>query len=146
MSGQNAQVTKAAEIKAPQTDGTNNSNLLLLASDTTHAALALPAGWEGCWVTIQCYGTTDKAIWFLASTNANAEVDRTIAAAADGAGSPMLGKRVLVGEAVSFELPGKLAGETLYLINETDDATTTAEIWLSSYRSVTGMQLNGLLE
>ena len=123
---------QSAVIRAPETDGTNDSNVLLLSMGTSHAAMAFPAGWAGKWVTIQVYGTAGKAAWFLVSTLSTAEVDRSVAAAADGAGSTKLGKRVAVGETASFRLPPKESGETLYLVNETDDATTTAELWLCS--------------
>ena len=123
---------KAAKIASPLTNGTDDSNMLLLALSTTHAALTLPDTWADKWVTIQVYGTAGKSAWFLVSKLSTAEVDRTVAAAADGAGAAKLGKRVQVGETVSFQLPKKLREETLYLINETDDVTTTAEIWLSS--------------
>lgn len=132
----NEQVVKhSVQIRAPYTNGTDNSNMLLLASSTAHAALTIPATWEDeAWITIQVYGTSGKSIWFLCSELSTAEVDRSIAAAADGAGDPKLGKRVQVGEIVSFQLPHKSSiGAPRYLINETDDATTTAEIWLSSY-------------
>ena len=126
-------LNKAAVISAPFTDGTANSNLLLLSMGTTHAAMTIPAGWEGRIVNTQCYGTTGKSGWFLVSELSTAEVDRTIAAAADGAGSPKLGKRILVGESIPMQIPFKTKpGATLYLINESDDATTTAEIWLNS--------------
>lgn len=130
------EVKKAAlQIRCPFTDGTANSNLLLISSATTHAAVTIPAAWgDECWVTIRVYGTATKSIWFLVSENASAEVDRSIAAAAQGNPGPKLGKRVQVGEIVTFQLPRKSSNTaTLYLINETDDATTTAEIWLSSY-------------
>lgn len=124
---------QSAVIRAPETDGTANSNILGLLSKTDHAAMALPATWAGKVVTIQVDGTAGKSIWFLASTNASAEVDRTLVAAVNGGASPKRGKRIAVGEAVPFRLPPKDSGETLYLINETDLDDTTAEIWLSSY-------------
>jgi hypothetical protein len=125
-------ILKEARILAPTTDGTNNSNMLLLSMGVTHAAMAFPAGWEQRWVTIQVFGTSGKSGWFLVSESSTAEVDRTIVATAAGAGSTKLGKRIQVGEVASFQLPNKGSTDTLYLINETDDATTTAEIWLSS--------------
>jgi hypothetical protein len=120
--------TQNLHIRAPQA-----GNILGLASSTTHAAMAFPAGWAGKLVTIQVYGTATKSIWVLASTDSSAEVDRTVAAAADGGPDTTRGKRILVGESTPFRLQAIEGGETLYLINESDDATTTAEIWLSSY-------------
>lgn len=123
------------QVRAPFTDATNNSNMLLISSSTTHAAVTIPSAWEDeAWITIQVYGTAGKSIWFLMSENASAEVDRSITSAAQGNPGPKLGKRVQVGEVVSFQLPHRSSNTaTRYLINETDDATTTAEIWLSSY-------------
>ena len=69
------------------------------------------------------------------SESATAEVDRSISAAADGAGSPKLGRRVAVGETIPFEVPVRSGpAARVYLINETDDATTTAELAITSPR------------
>lgn len=126
------QQTAAAKIRSPETDGSANSNVLLLDLGTTHAAMTFPNSWAEKWVTIQVYGTAAKSAWFLVSKLSTAEVDRSVAAGSPGA-DPTLGKRVQVGETCNFQLPERAGGETIYLIHETDDATTTAEIWLSSY-------------
>lgn len=124
---------KAAHLTGPVTDGSADSNVLLFSCGTTHGANALPNSFAGRYVTLQVYGTATKSVWFAISKNSAAEVDRTIAAAADGAGDPKLGKRLQVGEVFSFQLPDRLETETLYFVRETDDATTTVEMLCSSH-------------
>lgn len=124
---------QAATFIAPYTNGTDDSNELLLSMGTTHAAMEFPEAFEGCTIEITCRGTAGKSGWFLCSHLSTAEVDRSVAAAADGAGSTKLGRRVAVGETKTFTVPNRLTtGGKVYLINETDDASTTAEISIVS--------------
>ena len=124
---------KSAHIIAPGSDGSADSDMLLVSSALTHAALTLPNGWADRYVEMQVYGTATKSVWFFVTKNSAAEVDCSITAAADGAGDPKLGKRLAVGEVMSFQLPQRLTGETLYLVHETDDATTTFELRVCSH-------------
>lgn len=125
---------KAAHITAPKSaDGVADSDLLLVDSDLTHEQLALPDDWAGRYVTMQVYGTAAKSVWFFVTKTTGLEVDRTVAAAATGSPGPTLGKRLAVGEAMSFQLPDRLTGETLYLVHETDDDTTSFELCVSSH-------------
>lgn len=124
---------KAANITAPFTNGVADSTELLLSMGLTHAAMLLPDSWADRYIEVTVRGTATKSGWFLVSKSSTAEVDRSITAAADGAGDPKLGKRISVGESRSFKLPALLTGEHNYLINETDDATTTADISLCSH-------------
>lgn len=124
---------QSLDVTAPKGDGTNNTNMRLLSSGTTHAAYTIPSSWEDKVITFQAYGTAAKSIWFYVSELSTAEVDRSIAASSTGAASPKLGKRIAVGESFSFRIPRKSAtSATQYLIHETDDATTTLEMWPSS--------------
>ncbi len=126
---------KAATNTAPWTDGTNDTNEGLLSMGLTHAAMLIPEAWEGCTIEVTCRGTATKSGWFLVSELSTAEVDRSVTADAAGAFGPTLGRRVVVGETKPFDIPVRSGpGKRLYLINETDDATTTAELSVVSMK------------
>ena len=124
---------QAATFIAPYTNGTDDSNELLLLMKTNHAAMTFPEEFEGCTIEITCRGTAGKSGWFLCSHLSTAEVDRTIAATVAGATSPKLGRRVVVGETKPFTVPVRQtpAGR-VYLIHETDEDDIVAEISIVS--------------
>jgi hypothetical protein len=122
---------KAAAVSAPFGNGTDDTNLLLVESGTTHAACALPASWSGQFVTVEVL-TASANVWFFVSKNLNAEVDQSIANAADGNPGPKLGKKISTGKAVRFMLPEVAAPDVLYLIHESDTADASLEIQRSS--------------
>lgn len=127
---------KSAHVTAPKSaDGVADSDMLLLVSDTTHEQLALPDDWADRYVTVQVYGTAGKSLWFFVTKVTGLEVDRTVAPATNGNPGPTLGKRLQVGESMSFQLPGRLTGETLYFVHESDDPSpaTSAELYVSSH-------------
>lgn len=120
---------KDAQARAAFTDGVADSSVLLYSLGTTHAVATVPEAWHGCrvWATVR--GTAAKSCWYLFSSLSTAEVDRTIAAAADGAGDPKLGERIVVGESIPLDVPKPGAqGGSVYLALETDDATTTLQL------------------
>lgn len=124
---------QSLDVTAPKGDGTNNTNMRLLSSGTTHAAYTIPSTWEDKVITFEALGTAGKSIWVYVSELSTAEVDRTIAASGTGGASPKLGKRIKVGDLINFRIPRKsVSSATQYLIHETDDATTTLEMWPSS--------------
>jgi hypothetical protein len=84
-------------ILAPFSDGVANSNVLYLATATTHATTALPSGWSGRMVRVTAH-TVDAYLLF--GSVSTLEVDGSLTAS-----SPKLGRRLVAGTSEDFWLP-----------------------------------------
>lgn len=91
----------ASNIRPPQGDGTNNSNVVLFAATTSSQTSALPKNWKGKWVRVKPVGG-DVTIMFGAS---GISVDNTLAGTAAGKTDPTLGYPVADGTYEDFEIP-----------------------------------------
>ena len=96
---------------------------------TTHSAAALPASWRKRWVCLRAVG--GNVHWGV-STAADAEIDRAVAATADGASEKVGG---VVPDGINFEthrmLPDWGVSSTGYLILESDAAATVLYVELT---------------
>lgn len=104
--------SKAADVKAAFSDGTNNSDSLTFNLTTGSLNVALPDGWKGQFVRIRSIGAD---LTYLFSTSASATVT-TSAGAADGAPSTTRGEFVPNGELFSAWVPYAPDGKSVYFV------------------------------
>lgn len=95
--------TKAAIVKAPYGDGTNNTSVRFYDCTSTSQAHAVPAAWAGKIVRIS--NETANLAQFFFSFNSAATCDETIAAAANGGGSASLGGSIAGNTERHVQLP-----------------------------------------
>jgi hypothetical protein len=81
--------TKAAILKAPFGDGSANTSVLFFDCTSTSQAHIVPRSWAGKIIRIS--NETANLAQFFFSFNSAATCDETIAATANGGGSPSLG-------------------------------------------------------
>lgn len=120
------QQSRAADVRAPfDVHKPNDFQVIKFASGTTHAAAALPKSWEGRFVTV--YATGD--VHFAFSSHADAEVDSTVAASADGASDKVGGLITTIPR--SMRVPASGRGNRTYFVRESA-ATQVVFMELSS--------------
>lgn len=107
------QQSRAADVRAPYDAHTpNDFQVRKFTSGTTHAANAVPKAWEGKYVTI--YATGD--VHFAFSSHDDAEVDRNVAASADGASAKVGGLITTIPR--SMRVPPSGVGNRTYFVRE----------------------------
>lgn len=122
-------MNKADNVKAPQGDGSADTNMVLFDTSATSQAHKLPKDLKGKFVTVTAYGGT---IWFFFSTNASAVVDKNLTALAAGRTSAQLGKKLLADSPRDIRLPQVRDDQEIYFVRQAADTTPVVEIWGSS--------------
>lgn len=121
---------KASNLTFPfSRDGTSNTPVLYIACTTTHAAIEVPAVFQGKFVKfINESATATDFVDFFFSCLSSAEVDRAVASSASGAQSPKLGDRLYGSQTAQGRVPydpspaASGADAKLYLIVESNAA------------------------
>ncbi len=132
-------MNKAAVVQAPfedTPDGTTADHDFnvkkytggTLADTQVHVATAVPATWCGKFVKISAIGGD---ITYGFSTNALAEVDRSVAASEAGA-STKVGGLILSGQSVHVLVP-KNEKKTIYFVRESSTTGVVALMELASF-------------
>lgn len=103
---------QAANIKAPQGDGTTNTTVRRFTVTTGSQVNAIPGDWAGKYVFI--YNEDAADVDFFFTKNAAAAISTATAASAAGAGAATLGGRLRAGAERHVRLPFKQPEETLY--------------------------------
>lgn len=136
-----AEEVKAARVRPPYdyAAAANNFGALkfsggVLATETSHAANAVPRDWQGQWVEIYVSGGN---LHYAFSRSSTAEVDRAVAATAAGA-SVKVGGVIPNGEARHVLVPAATpTGPTdpnaeIYFVRESDALSTVVYMRLAS--------------
>jgi len=124
---------KAAAVYPPMSNSstdTGEQGIGLFAMSTTHASSQIPDNWSGKFISVH---PINGAVWISGNVgSAGQEVDRTVAAAADGdLDNPKNGKHIPSGEERHYQLP-EWQSPRKFFLNYEADATGTLEVCLSS--------------
>lgn len=135
-----AEELKAAIVRPPfdYAGVANNFGMLkfsggVLATETSHAANAVPREWQGKWVEIYVTGGN---LHYAFSASSTAEVDRSVAATAAGA-SVKVGRVIPNGESRHVYIPPYRSAEPdatdgdVYFVRESDAVGTVVYMGLA---------------
>lgn len=113
---------QAANVKAPQGDGTSNTNVLRFTCTNASKSNALPAsGWGGRYLYIFNEGTVDADFFF--STNAAATIADSASTDA-GTGAATMGGRVRASGERYVRIPFHRPDQTMYFLRYSASSTT----------------------
>ncbi len=88
--------------KAAWQEGSDDSNVLLLAFTTDHTVVTLPEGWDGAMVRMKAF---DEPCAYLVSLSDSVEVNYSIVAADPPASGATLGEKIDVLEEIPRWIP-----------------------------------------
>jgi hypothetical protein len=95
-------LNKAAEVIAPYSDGVAASNVRSFTAPNTVKCNAVPAHWQGQYVTMLARGAD---VFFFFSFQSAVGPDGTLPPADDGGADPQLGAELLNGQAADMLIP-----------------------------------------
>jgi hypothetical protein len=104
---------KAANVKAPFSDGVNPSNVRRFTSGVSFAS-ALPQSWSGKYVRIKNEDGANDARYFFSRNQA--AIVGVVAAGADGAPNTQLGEILFARATEHVRLPYWSETETMYFV------------------------------
>jgi hypothetical protein len=114
-------MSKADDVKAAFSDGTNNSDVLRYTLETSTAVNAIPSGWKGQFVRMRPVGGD---LYYLFSTLSTQTVTNG-AAAADGGAAATRGEYVPSGECLEVQVPHARDGSEIYFARLGGTAATS---------------------